>query len=207
MNFVLICLLGFASFAAWAHPVIFKDGTVISSSNMAMYGDNQVSYSFHEKWAAGINHFRFSKDEQDTDFGFSRVNHLLKRWNGESSQANIYLAGGVGMVDQRDSKIAYMGGIEADWETRTLYSSLKHYQFSSPSFTDIGMSQVRLGASPYETDFDKLQTWFMVQGMYMGKIERTVIITPMLRFFYQNVLWEVGSSFKGDWMMNFMVHL
>jgi hypothetical protein len=46
----------------------------------------------------------------------------------------------------------------------------------------------------------------MLQGMYMPKVDRTLTITPLVRFFYQNILWEMGSSTRGEWMLNLMVH-
>ncbi len=187
-----------------AHPVIYKGGTVLSSQSMEMFSDNQISYSFHQKWAAGINLWRFNEDDQSTEFQLLRVNHLLKRWNGDDYQGNIYLASGVGAAE---SRMGYIGGVEGDWETRTLYTSLKFMHFNSPKVADVSMTQGRIGYSPYEADFDKLQTWVMLQGMYMGQIERTVTVTPLLRFFYQNVLWEVGSSLRSEWFLNFMVHI
>ena len=66
--------------------------------------------------------------------------------------------------------------------------------------------QVRVGLSPVKALFENLQTWFIVKGMVIQNVEDRVMITPMLRFFYQNVLWEMGSSTRGDWMLNLMVH-
>lgn len=196
---------------AFGHPVIFENGVVVSSSNMESYSDNQILYSFSNKWAAGVNHWRFSKDDKNTEMGLARLNHLLWRKNGEDYQSNIYLLSGVGVADsefqKRDTREAYMAGAEIDWETRNLFVALKHYQFSSPAVTDIGMSQARVGFSPKETPFDQLQTWFMVQAMYTPDIDKSVTITPMLRFFYHNVLWEIGSSTRGEWMLNLMVHM
>ena len=99
-----------------------------------------------------------------------------------------------------------MGGFEADWETRTLYTALKYYHFTSPAVSDISMTQARIGISPFEAPFESLQSWFMVQVMYMPQVQKDLIITPMLRFFYKNVLWEMGSSTRGEWMLNLMVH-
>lgn len=173
-----------------------------------MFSDNQVNYSFHQKWATGLNLWRFkNEDEETTTFGLLRLNHLLKRWNYSDSQANIYLLSGAGFAREEGSKIAYMGGFEADWETRVLYTSLKFAQFSSPSLTDVSMTQARIGYSPYEARYDQLQTWFMLQGMYMGQVNRTVEVTPLLRFFHKNVLWEIGSSFRSEWFLNIMIHI
>lgn len=107
---------------------------------------------------------------------------------------------------KRQTNVAYMTGFEADWETRTIYTALKYYYFTSPKVTDISMAQARVGFSPNEAGFDKLQTWFMLQAMVMPDVESEVIITPLLRFFYHNVLWEMGSSTRGEWLINLMVH-
>lgn len=206
MFLFLISVLNFAD----AHPVIYKGGVVVSSANMSSYSDNQLMYSWSNRWALGLNHWRFSKGDKTTEFGLVKLNHLLYRYNGESSQANIYLHGGVGIVDSKieksRTKEAYMTGFEADWETRNLYSAIKYYYFNTPQVTELSMAQARLGFSPYEAGFDQLQTWFMVQGMIMPDINPKVMITPMMRFFYKNVLWEMGSSTKGEWMLNLMVH-
>ena len=197
--------------SAYAHPVIYEGGKVISSFNMESYSDNQFLYSLSPRWAAGVNHWRFTKDDKNTELGLARLNHLLWRKNGEDSQANLYLLSGIGMVDseieRRDTREAYMAGFEADWETRTLFTALKYYYFTSPTVTDLSMAQARVGFSPFESGFENLQSWFMVQAMVMPEVESEVIITPMLRFFYKNVLWEVGSSTRGEWMLNLMVHM
>ena len=208
------CLTGLVllviAFSAHSHPVIYQGGKVISSFNMASYSDNQAHYSITSKWSAGLNHWRFTKGDKNTEMGLARVNHLLWRKNGEDSQANIYLLTGLGLVDSeievRRTEEVYLGGFEADWETRTLFTALKFYHFTSPEVTDISMAQGRIGFSPFESGFEDLQTWFMIQAMVMPDVDPTVIITPMLRFFYKNVLWEMGSSTRGEWMLNLMVH-
>ncbi len=207
----VVCLLALIfSLPSFSHPVIYKEGTVVSSSNMKSYSDNQLMYSWSNRWASGLNHWRFTKDESNTDLAFLKTNYLLYRYNGEFSQGNIYVHGGFGVADseieKRQTNEAYMTGVEMDWETRTLYTSLKYYYFTSPKVTDISMTQARIGFSPYEAGFDQLQSWFMVQVMYMPDVEKEAIITPLLRFFYKNVLWEIGSSTRAEWMLNIMVH-
>ena len=207
----VVCLLVLIfSLPSFSHPVIYKDGIVVSSSNMKSYSDNQLMYSWSNRWASGLNHWRFTKDEDNTDLAFLKTNYLLYRHNGEFSQGNIYVHGGVGVADseieKRQTNEAYMTGVEMDWETRTLYTALKYYYFTSPKVTDISMTQARIGFSPYEAGFDQLQSWFMIQVMYMPDVEKEAIITPLLRFFYKNVLWEIGSSTRAEWMLNIMVH-
>jgi hypothetical protein len=209
MHLWLLSFILFIS-SAYAHPVIYQDGVAISSSNMPSYAENYLMYSYSSKWAAGLGHYRFSNDKNNTELGLVKLNHLLWRHNGEDSQANIYLHGGLGVVDneigQRDTSEAMMAGIEGDWETRKLFTSLKHFEFHSPGVMDATMTQGRVGFSPLLTDFKDLQTWLMLQGMYAPTTDKTVTLTPLIRFFYHNVLWEMGSSFRGEWMLNFMVH-
>lgn len=207
MKQIISILFLFLSANALAHPVIYKDGWAISSNNMADYSNNYVMYSFTNNLAVGVDHWRFSHKDHDrnNDLGLVKLNHLLWRHNGEDSQANIYLHGGAGVEDQeferKKLRGAYMYGAEADWETRSLYTAAKHYQFN-----DIAVTQARVGFSPKHAKFEDLQTWFMVQGMVINDVNEELMITPMVRFFYHNVLWEMGSSTRGDWMLNLMVH-
>jgi hypothetical protein len=209
MRYFLFLALTF-SLKTLAHPVIYQDGLALSSSNMPDYSENYLFYSFTNRFSTGLNHWRFTHNDQNTEFALAKINHLLWRRNTEHSQANIYLHGGVGVVDQewdnRGTREAYLGGIEADWETRSLYSSLKHYQFHTPAFLNLHTTQARVGFSPLMAGFKDLQTWFMLQAMHISDVQEKIMLTPMLRFFYHNVLWEIGSSTRGDWMLNLMVH-
>ena len=209
-SLLVLLFLSMITQQVFGHPVIYKDGFVISSANMASFSDNQVMYSWSNRWATGLNHWRFSKDDQHTEYSLLKVNHLLYRYNGESSQGNIYLHGGIGHVDSeietRDQKLASMAGIDVDWETRTLYLAAKYYHFNSSKVSNLGLTQVRVGFSPYESGFDQLQSWFMLQIMQLPRLDKSLMITPMVRFFYKNVLWEMGASTRGEWMLNLMVH-
>lgn len=190
-----------------AHPVIYRDGIVVSSFNMDNMNDQQLMYSVTEKFAAGLNSLRFSHDKKDTDLVFAKLNHLAYRYNGHDSQANIYLHSGIGLSDHRSkSQGAFMYGAEADWETRTLFLGVKHFQYYAPHQFDMPVTMARIGFSPFTASFDSLQSWFMIQAMHAPLADKTVSLTPMLRFFYKNVLWEMGASAKGGWMLNLMVH-
>ncbi len=206
---ILLFLLSLAG-SAGAHPVIFQGGTVVSSANMPSLSDNQLMYSWTSRWATGFNHWRFSEGQDNTELYLAKANYLLYRKNAEASQGNVYLHAGAGAVDseldRRATEEVYMAGVDLDWETRTLYTSLKSYYFSSPGVTDLTMTQARVGVSPFEAAYDQLQAWVMLQAMYTPEVQREVMLTPLLRFFYRNVLWELGASTRGDWMLNLMVH-
>jgi hypothetical protein len=210
MKHLILLIVLLFSLRSFAHPVIYQGGTALNSANMAEYSNNYLMYSVSNRWAVGADHWRFSKNKKNTEAGLIKFNHLLWRFNGDDSQANIYLHGGVGAVDQewgkRGTHALYMGGAEVDWETRSLYTAIKRYQFHAPGKLDLSMTQARLGISPFYADFNSLQSWFMLQFMHIDQVVEEVMITPMVRFFYHNVLWEMGSSTRGDWMLNLMVH-
>lgn len=200
----MFILILFISLNAYAHPVIYKGGWAMSSSNMSFFSNNYALYSLSNRFSLGAEYNRFDKD----DLALMKFNSLMWRENGDDSQANLYLHSGFGFIDEykSGSREIFNLGIEGDWETRKLYTSWKHLQFSGARNANYSVSQGRVGFSPKESPFESLQTWFMVQGMVIHDVEDTLMLTPLLRFFYQNVLWEVGSSTRGDWMLNLMVH-
>lgn len=192
-----------------AHPVIYQGGWVMSTDNMESFSGNQVMYSMTNKWSAGFNYWRLGTEEKEREVALLKLNHLLYRHNGENSQGNIYLHGGYGMADGNEAfnrTDAYFAGAEVDWETRKIYTAAKYYHFNMAGKQDTRMYQARIGFSPVLASFNELQSWVMLQGMMISDIEPTVMFTPMVRFFYHNILWEMGASVKGSWMLNLMVH-
>ncbi len=208
MKIVLSCLLMFFSSMSWSHPVIYQEGWVFSQMSMKDMTDLNVSYSLTHRWSMGYQFFRLENPQGDADqFNLFKLNHLLKRFNGKDSQANIYLHSGLGHAENAvlKNRLGWMGGVEADWETRTLFTSLKYLHYGT-SQSDHPVIVGRLGFSPFKADFNSLQSWAMLQVWSDPVTSREVKVTPLLRFFYQNVLWEMGASTKGDMMLNLMVH-
>ncbi len=209
MKLILIIFALF-SVKTFAHPVIYKDGWSLGSLNMPMYSSNYGYYSLTHRFAVGAEIDRFTKDDNHNELGLLRFNALLWRRNGEDDQANLYLLTGAGVINQvsgeRGTRGIFSPGIEADWESRKFYTSFKHTRYEGAADLNLSMTQARLGVSPILAPFDGLQTWVIFQAMVIHSIEDKTILTPMLRFFYHNVLWEVGSSTRGDWTLNFMVH-
>ncbi len=180
----------------------------MSQMSMKDMTDTNLSYSLTHRWSMGYQFFRLEDAQGNTDqFNLIKMNHLLKRFNGKDSQANIYLHSGLGHAQYLDNKnrLGWMGGVEADWETRTLFTSLKYLHYGT-SGTDHPVVVGRVGFSPFKADFNSLQSWAMLQLWSDPVTSREVKVTPLLRFFYQNVLWEMGASTKGDMMLNLMVH-
>jgi hypothetical protein len=196
------------SLSAWAHPVIYKDGLVMSHMSMSDMSDTYVGYSLTQHWSFGGQYYRLENAQEKLELQLVKVNHLLWRHNGPDSQANIYLHSGFGsaQVPERENRLGWMGGVEADWETRRYFVSGKYLHLGSAD-SDQGIWVGRVGLSPVMANFQDLQSWAMVQVWHDPISAKEVKITPLLRFFYHNVLWEMGASLKGDMMLNIMIHL
>ena len=65
----------------------------------------------------------------------------------------------------------------------------------------------RLGILPFKSDFESLQIWTVLQVDAQSWSESPIELTPLLRLFYKNVLWEMGSSMSGKTWLHMMVHL
>jgi hypothetical protein len=111
--------------------------------------------------------------------------------------------GGVG----GGSQLAAEGAVEADWETRKLYSSLKATVVGVRGSDTLAMYQLRAGFAPYIGGFEDLHSWLIAQAQYFPFADQEKLrVGPVVRLFYRNVLTEIGVSARGTWNLNFMVH-
>lgn len=204
MKLLTIALVILVSYAH-AHPVIYKDGWVFQGNFMPQMNEMKVSYTFDPKWSVVLNSHRFEQASEYQDVAIG-INTLVKRWLQQDSQGNLYAGAHYGRYEDNNGE----GGvghafIMADWEDREDYVMFKTKRF----FYDGKESQdymARYGFAPYVAGMNELQTWMIVQAYYYEEHSREVMITPMIRFFYKNVLWELGSSIKGDSFLTLMVH-
>lgn len=196
--------------AGWAiaHPVSFKGGVGLMFYNQPDSIDWQAVYSVTSNLAVGVDYARDTMMGQERQFVIPRINWLIHRWNGKDYQANLYVYGGYGVanVPGLTHGTIFAGG-EADYETRQVYFSGKGYTLQTSSIPDSTVYQLRAGFAPYVGDFEGLNTWVIGQAQYYpGAAAEEVRVGPVLRFFYRNVLWELGTSLRGTWSFNFMLH-
>jgi len=185
--------------SALAHPVIYQDGWVASTMVMEDMTDAQAGFSFTPRWSAGGNYWRLRNAQgEERELWLGKLNHLAYRYNGEDSQANLYLHAGYGD--------GWMAGLEADWETRQYFIGAKQLHLGQREFdTDVWVG--RVGYSPYVAPFEGLQSWVMLQAWHDRYSAAETKVGPLVRFFYHNVLWEMGATFQGDLLLTLMVHL
>jgi hypothetical protein len=198
-------------------PIAFQDGWTV----MGEYGTNtmrqaQVFYAPQSWWSGGPSFTKLIADDKsfEREIAGLQLNYLVKRWNLPAAQANVFAWGGLGSARGHDalgdfSAIATpLAGLQADFETRSVYASAKSEWFHSSRFSH-GINTIQLGLAPYEHDYEDLAFWFLVQvRRYAGGIlpGRTEVI-PMVRLFKGNFWIEAGADRKGRVqamvMMNF----
>lgn len=209
-HLLIILALAVLGAEASAHPVSYKDGVGIMSYNSPDMNELLLTYSFTPKFAFATTYLRDSKSE----FYIPRANFLLKRWNEEDSQANIYFSFGSGIEKfGGDNKSAHLGELVADWESRKYYIYFEHLYLrrenqANPMLPsqDYNHTKFRLGFAPFLADYTDLNVWMITQ-FERHNDQKQIEATQFLRFFIKNVLWEVGAGFDGSVKFNFMIHL
>lgn len=206
---VLILALSLLSTMAWAHPVSFKKGIGFMSYNSPTMNEVLLAYSFNSQFAVGSTYLR----DADSEFYIPRANYLVKRWNNEDSQANIYLSGGAGYENFNSKSYGVrLGEFVIDWEDRKYYTSLQHLYLNRDNDKNTLLpknynhTKARVGFAPFLADYNDLNVWLILQGEKHNN-EKQIELTQFLRFYMKNVLWEVGAGSKGTFAFNFMIHM
>lgn len=189
-----------------AGPVIYKDGSMLDSMVSPDRIDLQVGHSFTPRFSVGLNYARIERNDEVAQLVWPQIAFLMKRWNMDEAQANIYLSGGLGWLQDADQQAA-LGAFTAqgDYETRRIYTALKSESLLSD---DLRFNTVtaQAGFAPYKANFHQLNTWVLGKVTYKSYKNDEVSFAPSLRFFYKRYFVEAGSTFKGDWFVNVMLH-
>ncbi len=192
-----------------SHPVIYKGGWVYWGEFGQSSNSQVISYTFHPNFSIGVKSDYYSNLNEYRDYKLG-MSSLIKRWYLKDSQANIYTSFYAGDFGQNVGQRNINGGVlqaqlDIDWESRSLYTA-----FATSLLKLDGQSlskySYRIGFAPYIAGMNVLQTWLILQFRYFEELENKINITPMMRFFYKNVLWEIGSNLKGSSFLTLMVH-
>lgn len=199
---ILTMLLVGAS-PAQAKPLSYVGGTMIMTENDETGHTATIDYTITPKVAAGVY---VKKEEGGDDFyiGGPQVNTLIKRWNLPGAQGNIFNMTGIGAAhdDDEGTNLAAWTSFLADYETRRVFVS---YEAKAQYAGDIDTSfsqRARVGVAPYLGNYEDLNTWLMVQVDHHPKKDDTVVITPLVRFYYKTILVEAGYSSNDHLMFN-----
>jgi hypothetical protein len=206
------CVLAGAGTLAEAKPIAFSHGTTV----MAEYGagtmtEAQVFYApkYFLSLGGGYLELESDIDHRRREITYARANYLVKRWNLEDAQANVFVWGGAGQayVSELDEhQFAANAGAQIDYETRRIYASLKTDLQRADAFSH-RTDTLQLGLAPYKHDFDSLATWFVLQGrQYTGGIHDGTEWALLLRLFKRGAWIEAGVTDEGKLQAMAMVN-
>jgi hypothetical protein len=203
-SFLILILL---SSQVYAHPTSYKGAKSVMTWMQPFLWETWNSYSLDYDKAIAVRYQEAQMPNGRMKVAAPQLNWLAKRWNGSDYQANVYLYGGYGSawLGQQQGGLGF-GGIEIDAEDRQYYSMAKAEWMKADFGRDSYSYAARLGIAPYASAFDELAAWLMVQFQYHDSLIRKSAVTPLARFYYRNVLWEIGMSTDGDAMANLMFH-
>lgn len=192
-------------FGLLAHPVIYKDGWVYWGSFGPDMNTQRVSYTFDPTASIEANSSWYFNNDEYRDYTVG-LNYLLKRWLNEDSQGNIYVAYHAGQYeDLAGDGFVQHAMLMGDWESRKIYTAGSVMGFYYDNEEKYKYSY-RFGFAPYVAGMNTLQNWVVLKLDYFEVQNRNLQVTPMLRFFYRNVLWEMGASTQGDFFFTLMTH-
>lgn len=187
--------------SAEARPVSYPGGWTLMQLNNGDMSSVHAHYSPTFQDSIGV----YSERNWGKDWHFTglQYNRLLKRWNGDTSQGNLYFKAGVGQADPFGSDSAELAGflgIAADWETRRWFVSYEGRAYGL-GFGQDARQSARVGVAPYIGDYGDLHTWLMLQVENDPEADTTTKLTPLVRFFYDVQLLEIGYTPEDEELM------
>lgn len=206
--FIILCIGVIIPNIPLARPVSYPGGWTAMVMNDGSMHSLHVHYSPTAKYSLGVR----SSYHLEDDFWHNtfQINHLLKRWNNQDSQGNVYLKSGVGIAysdeDEFDGKIepAVFSGIATDWETRRYFISYENRYIEAGDIHNAFHHNARVGVAPYIGDYGDLHTWLMLEVEHEPEAEDRFTVTPLVRLFKGVHLMEAGISNHGDILFNYI---
>lgn len=196
---IAVCIVFAGYTEGLAHPVSFKDGIGVMPSYMSYRRDLELNYSITNRHALGVNAIAIDYKDRQATFVLPQFNYRLYRENEMDSQMNLYLSAGAGTASYESSdSMGTVGAFQFDYETRRIYTLFLAETLHSTSGLNLNRFRYRLGFTPYLADFDDVSTWFIAQIEFTPELDNEITVTPLVRFFLDNYLFEIGSSTRGD---------
>lgn len=204
----LLIFASAVSSSTYAGPMGFKDSTMAMGDFGPNWREAWVNHALTPRDALGAGGIWMRSDNKLVVREFAELNYtrLVKRWNAEHSQANIWFVGGIGPVrgtGLTGTRTMLAPGLSADYETARIYVSATARLYRASGINhDYGA--LRAGFSFYETDYDETQPWLIVEARRMRGLSDSTEITPMLRFINKRYFIEAGVSTSRQARFNFM---
>lgn len=200
---VLLAVLA-AGGTAHAKPITYAAGWMLMQENDSEMRGLHLHYSPSARYAVSFNHDIWRDDEASMDT--LNLTYLVQRWNLPEAQGNVFVQMGAGVAENDgDIAPAMRGMLVADYETRRIYTEYTLELTHAGGVERTLTQQARAGFAPYLAETDQLHTWLVLQLDHRPGAGDTLTLTPMVRMFYKEYLWEVGVSDRGDALLNLAI--
>ncbi len=188
--------------SAQAKPLSYVGGTMVMQENDETGHTLSIDYTLDPHYAVGLYAKKEVGGKEFETIG-PQVNTLIKRWNLEGGQGNIFNMTGVGVSRfHGDDEFSAWSSILADYETRRVFTSYEMRLMYAGDIESSVWQRARVGVAPYVANYDDLNTWLMLQVDDHPAKDETIVVTPLVRFFYKTTLVEAGYSSNDRLMLN-----
>lgn len=205
---VCVCAIGASVFfsvsgLATAKPLSYVGGTMAMVENDETGNTFSLDYTFAPQFAVALTaKHEIGGTENFTTAG-PQLNTLIKRWNLDEGQGNIFWINGVGTALRPEgSSFAAWTDVLADYETRRFFVSYEARLMYASGIEKSFWQRARVGFAPYLANYEDINTWLMIQVDHHPDKRHASAITPLVRLFYKTLLVETGVSTRGTFMFN-----
>lgn len=191
-----------------AAPMGFKDSTMLMADFSPNWRESWANHAITPRDAVGAGGLYMRSDDKTRSRTLAEATYtrLAKRWNLAHAQANVWLFAGAGAIRGNDfsgTRLAWAPGLQVDYETTRVYLAATARLYRAEDLNhDFG--SVRTGFSFYETDYDEVQPWLIVEARRMRGLSEKTEITPMLRLIHNRYFVEFGVNTDKQARANFM---
>ena len=194
---------------ALAAPMGFKESWMVMGDLSPNWREGFLNYAFTARDAVGPSLLTMRSDDGTKRRELAEVTYtrLLKRWNLPHAQANVWFVGGIGALRGNDlagTRTMATPGIQVDYETTRVYVSAFGRLYRAEGVNH-DYAAARVGFSFYETDYDEVQPWLLLEARRMRHLSDQTEITPMLRLIHNRYFVEAGVNNMRQLRFNFMV--
>jgi hypothetical protein len=202
----LILATSLYSNLALAHPVSFEGGTMVTSTYNEELLDNVANYTFLPATSVGLQQIRVKDEGERRDLLSTNISHRFRR-NNLHSQANLYLTLGAGAEIESSEAMLAQFGVQADWESRRLYTLAALDSNVIDGNKDIASYKYRFGFAPYLSNFDEIGTWLIGQVEYLPykESDEEIVYSNILRFYKNEYMLELGADLDGGVSVSAMI--
>lgn len=199
--------------ASLAAPLAYKDSTTLKLTYSPPWStaDLNRAVTTHDGFGLNVNWIETSSGGSGDGMGnadqaelwsFVTYTRLLRRWNGSTSQANIWLDLGAGTVSSlvgtnpNLQEAALSAAVQIDAETQRLYGAISARTLQASSASR-NQASVKTGVALSAANYERVQPWIMLEVRGMQGTIMDVEVIPTLRLLHRRYVLELGASLQG----------